>query len=111
MGGHLATLEDAEEIIWMKGYRFHHPELWDDAWVGGFKNDGKWFWKGDIADTSMIVPDWADGEPTNSGGREDCVALFGGKSDAAKYAKSHWFKFNDIACDTDLGYICEMSYK
>lgn len=110
MGGHLATLENEEEIIWMKGYRSHHPELRARAWVGGFEKDDKWLWKGEVADSPMITTDWAAGEPNNNGGilHQDCLQLFG---DQNWSAKSHWFKFDDLSCDIKQGFICEMINK
>ena len=75
MGGYLATLETAEEIIWMRGYRSFHKNLHGWAWVAGYKKDNKWYWKTPSGNKPMLVTDWGAGEP-NGADKENCVILF-----------------------------------
>lgn len=105
MNGHLAILESEDEIVWMKGYRIHHPTLRTESyWIGGYQKDGKWLWVGKIVDYPMLVFDWSDRNPDNAGnpegspGSQDCVS---------QYAAHVHFAWDDNSCDTILPFICE----
>ena len=39
---------------------------------------------------------WKSGQPNNEDGKQDCVAIYGGKA-----------KWNDVRCSRKLGFICE----
>ena len=104
MGGTLATLHNWNEIYWLRGYRASHSNLknWS-AWIGGYKKDGKWYWKGKIVDTPLTAADWVpQHEPNNSGGHEDCLQLYGLSS-----TREHDFRWNDLSCSNQLPFICE----
>ena len=110
MGGHLTTLDSHKEIMWMKGYRSHYPELRSRAWIGGYKKDGRWMWKGEVTDWPMLLPDWAKGEPNNHNGyglEESCVDLMGAEADKSPH--DIWYRFNDESCTLTINYICEKS--
>lgn len=77
-------------------------------WVGGHLKDGKWLWKGEVADSPMLVADWGPGQPDNSGGKQNCLRLLGTLGDARFEALKSWFRFDDIACaENKLYFICE----
>ena len=107
MGGGLATLQSKSDIVWMKGFRIHHPELRPGSfWIGGYQVDGKWLWKGDLTDTPMLVTDWSTNpyNPDNAGvpegdkSSQDCVRLY----DAALH-----FTWDDLYCTSEMNFICE----
>jgi hypothetical protein len=65
-------------------------------WLGLDDRDeeGVFRWiDGDIADFQF----WADGEPNDSGGDEDCAHFYDGE------------RWNDIYCDATMGVICELA--
>ena len=92
MGGHLAVLETDAEIVLMKGYRVHNPSLRKGMyWIGGYEKNGAWYWKGDVADSPILVTDWANGQPDDFSGEQDCLVLFG----ESVPTPAHWFRFDD----------------
>lgn len=110
MKGHLVTLDSMDEIIWMKGFRSHNPSLRKQRfWIGGYKKDGIWMWKGDLADSPMLVSDWAVGEPNMDGGKQECLQLFGEESSDGT-PDSHWYRFDDESCGIAREFICEKTY-
>ena len=68
-------------------------------WVGGADRaeEGVWRWVSSNTPISSAVQDWIPGEPNNSGGDEDCLAI--------NYAGPHW---NDRPCHIISRYICEV---
>ena len=97
----LATLETEEEIIWIKGYRSYHNQVQSFAWIGGYKVDDSWYWKGDKVDTPITTADWAPGHPDDVK-NNTCLGLF-------HETQSGAFEFGDNDCDFAAGYICEKS--
>lgn len=72
----------------------------DTLWLGGsdILREGDWEWvtsKKKIPDGSFT--DWLPGQPTNSGGREDCLHIF----------SSYQYKWNDAPCENKYSYVCE----
>ena len=61
-----------------------------------------WIWKEDIADSAVLVTDWAPGEPTAYGNNEKCLAMYGDNSDV-----NRWLKWYDHTCHTEYSFICE----
>ena len=109
MLSHLAILDSKDDIVWMKGYRIHHPVLRDESyWIGGYQKDGEWLWAGDIVDYPMLVFDWSDNNPDNarypegSPGSQDCVS---------QYPASAHFTWDDNSCTNKLRFICEKDLK
>lgn len=109
MGGHLATLDSLEEIIWIKGYRSHYVYLHKDMWIGGYKKDGKWLWKGDISDSAIVITDWAKYQPDNWQGNQNCLRLWGSEISESFHndPKNIWYRFDDAECDMSMPFICE----
>ncbi|XP_067936824.1 perlucin-like [Watersipora subatra] len=98
-GGILADLQDMQEIYWLMGYRAFYKNLKVTRhWVGGFKEDGVWKWKGKNENTTMTIKHWAPGEPNNLGGRENCLELRG---------SNQQYAWNDLQCKELLPFICE----
>ncbi|XP_062395702.1 mannose-binding protein C-like [Sardina pilchardus] len=58
------------------------------------KHEGHFF---DLHDRPLAFTKWGSGEPSNSGGNEDCIAI---------YLPGTWHDFN---CDTNHLIICEMT--
>ena len=115
MGGHLATFETLQEIIWVKGYRVHNKELHagpvhGTMWIGGREINNKWYWEKESYDDLIEVTDCTPGEPDNDGANgvpEDCIGLFG-QDPAIDFSK--WFHWNDAPCELLTGYNCEKNY-
>lgn len=104
MHSRLATLETDEEISWLYGYLYYTPGLRNTIWIGGRKTGAKWFWDdGDANNTEIAITDWAPGQPNNSGGNQNCLAIFvqfRGNPDEL-------LKWDDGTCSVALNYVCE----
>lgn len=97
-GYHLVIINDAEENKWLKdqAQAVNKNKSW---WIGLSEpnNDGKWFWvDGTPLSTSGIYANWAEGEPNNYLGAENCGMMYGNSG-----------KWNDSTCWYGLRYICE----
>lgn len=104
MGGGLAIVETEEEIVWLRGYRSYHAELRQSTfWIGGYRKDGKWWWKGDLTDFPMVVTDWAKGQPDSAA--QNCVSLF--PAITSGDAATVWFRFDNDECTDSWDFICE----
>ena len=70
-----------------------------DGWIGLYrKADNKFYWL-DGRPAKGHFQKWNDGEPSDSGGNEDCVNLYGGNFDG---------KWNDQVCSyTGNAAICQ----
>ena len=44
----------------------------EQAWIGGFKDEGTWKW---TDGSTWSYTNWGDGQPDNSGGRQDAVQM------------------------------------
>ena len=65
-------------------------------WVGAADsiNEREWIWM--TSKTPMAYKDWLPGQPTNSGGNENCMMI--------NYS-GHW---NDAPCKSPYNYVCEI---
>ena len=73
----------------------------DNAYIGGYKKDGKWFW----ADgTTFSYSNWYPGKPGPASSPEDKLEIFHGWGD------SYW---NDVSNNHPYnhGYLCQYSVK
>lgn len=109
-GGHLASLESAEEDQAVSEVVFTQVTS-SNVWLGGSRNDdlvwswesGGVFWRGgqDGAADADAFALWQPGEPNNTssqgGGPEACLALTAEGAD-----------WNDRRCDLALPYVCEL---
>ena len=98
----LANLETEEEIVWMHGYRSYHNEYQKYLWIGGHKENNKWYWVSGSDKVPMSIADWGNHQPDNARGKQDCVMLFGRKSSN----KDH-FRFDDNTCTSKFNFVCE----
>lgn len=97
-------LQDLKEIIWLRGYRSYHSNLHGSVWIGGYKRNNRWFWRGQLTDTPVTITDWATYAPDNGGdGNENCLELFGVYSQGDEGRNYRW---NDLSCNAKRGYIC-----
>ena len=65
------------------------------VWTGGndAASEGTWVWS--PSNTPLSYTNWANGEPNNSGGREDCLEF---RKDGT---------WNDERCDRGRKYVCQ----
>ena len=94
----------------LKFYRTGHGEgehsvtlakVANKTWIGlhrDLKDTSRWLW---VDGSYAIYTNWYDGEPNNSGGRENCVQLF----------RPPQWKWSDLNCNYRRSYICEISRK
>ncbi len=96
-GGYLATIHSAGENSFIRNTFQENPSR--SAWLGGFEpnNNGVWVWaNGEPWDYT----NWNPGEPSNTGGNENYLAISGGS-----YWQGRW---NDAAdCNPPVGLIIE----
>ena len=76
----------------MKGYRSYRRH--GDAWIGGFKMNGTWYWQTAVGNVPITVHDWLSGPPNRAD--ENCLRL-----------NSYYSRFDDDQCTDRFGYICE----
>uniref|UniRef100_A0A182SE75 C-type lectin domain-containing protein n=1 Tax=Anopheles maculatus TaxID=74869 RepID=A0A182SE75_9DIPT len=97
-GGHLASVESADENARVeaaiKAVVGDKASYW---WIGGmdYGAEGRFVWYplNKVVDYKNFVP----GEPNNSYGAEDCLAV-----DSTKQ-----YKWNDVGCNAQVeGYVC-----
>ena len=60
------------------------------------EEEGEWLWPDGL---KLTFQPWADGEPNDWGGGEDCAAL-------NWHGSGGW---NDVGCDAELGLVCELT--
>uniref|UniRef100_A0A3P8R4Y6 C-type lectin domain-containing protein n=1 Tax=Astatotilapia calliptera TaxID=8154 RepID=A0A3P8R4Y6_ASTCA len=67
----------------------------EEAWIGlnDKEQEGTWKW---VDGTPLSLTYWAEAQPDDSGGKEDCVHV--------RKDKKSW---NDLSCSTSLKWICE----
>ena len=92
LGGQLATISDAAENAAIVAIL---PGAGDGAWIGfnDRATEGDYIWA--IGDP-VTYTNWADWEPNDSGGNEDCAQIYG---------NGLW---NDAYCTNRYGYFCEL---
>jgi hypothetical protein len=92
-GGHLVTIaSEADQQFLLR--TFGSPAGMTRFWIGLVEpSEGRWLW----ADgTRVKLSLWEPGEPNNDGQRENCGEW--------KTGTARW---NDVDCETQLGYLCE----
>lgn len=75
-----------------------------DLWLGGYKKDGEWIWKGKVEDTPVTLFDWIPTGPNQNGKSGYCIESVGNRIAAI----SGW---NDTNCKNVNGFICERDMK
>ena len=67
-----------------------------EVWIGGndIEEEGVWKWV-DCTSWAQVVF-WAPGEPNATNGDEACLS----------YSASLGFKWNDLNCDREAGFLC-----
>lgn len=67
--GHLVTLNDAAEEIWIRNTLASNERLW----IGLTRNGGwSWHW---VNDEKFVYTNWHSNEPSNTSGHETCVEM------------------------------------
>ncbi|MFH2008712.1 MAG: FG-GAP-like repeat-containing protein [bacterium] len=87
-GGDLVVIESAEENDWLVAQGLDNP------WIGlsDLETEGTFLW---VDGQTLGYAPWNAGEPNDSGGLEDCAAV---------YADGLW---NDLPCDLERAFLCE----
>jgi hypothetical protein len=90
-GAGLVIIESAEENSFLEALGS------DTLWIGlsDQETEGSFRW---VDGNQPGFADWREGEPNDSGGAEDCAALWGTGADRG---------WNDFPCDLLHGYVCE----
>jgi hypothetical protein len=92
LGYGLVTVNDVQEEAFL--HRFDRGSVW---WLGvnDIQTEGRWVWRDG---TSSYLP-WAQGEPNNYGGDEDCAA--------ANYFPGVLSAWVDSPCSAKFHVVCE----
>ncbi|XP_077980176.1 C-type mannose receptor 2-like [Glandiceps talaboti] len=93
---HLVIINNAGEQSFIEGLLI---ELTHNVWIGlnDIQKEGKWKWEDGSKLSKKKYSNWHTGEPNNGGGNEDCAHININEN----------YEWNDIACTTKFGYICE----
>jgi hypothetical protein len=69
-------------------------------WLGGTDQmvEGSWLWSGNPKANFDLYTNWGDGEPSSLTVSEDCL----------EYPMQWGGKWNDVDCDGEHPFICEM---
>ena len=89
--GTLATITERRDHDRFPAFVRRRGSLW--IGLNDLEREGRYEWVG----RNSNYRNWANGEPNNWGGDEDCIML-------RREADSRW---NDQGCNAQLGYICE----
>ncbi|XP_027880295.1 CD209 antigen-like protein E [Xiphophorus couchianus] len=90
-GGDLVVISDDDE------QKFVVALTETSAWIGLRKEtEGSWKWVDGTALSSELKKFWGEEQPDNSGGKEDCVQIWGNSK-----------TWNDDKCDAKIKWICE----
>ncbi|XP_052272431.1 perlucin-like, partial [Dreissena polymorpha] len=93
-GAYLAEIDNRDEYIFIQ----HWVDIFARYfWVGAtdLGYEGDWIWANSKKHFSNAYTRWVTGEPNNSGGSENCLAL-----------STHW-GWNDGTCSKMFNFICE----
>lgn len=76
LGGHLATVRNADENEWLRANLGNFKGLDRRLWLGfnDFASEGSFVW---TSGENPGFTNWSGGEPNDFGGREDATELFG----------------------------------
>ncbi|XP_071181879.1 perlucin-like protein [Mytilus edulis] len=96
IGGNLVNIDDSSENSWLKSNT--NGVSGSAYWIGLFDLvEGEFRWTNDQEVVSY--KNFADGQPNNAGGKQDCVYLY--------YNTGEWY---DDPCKNNLNYICENDF-
>ena len=87
---------EAEQQALALELSFHYKVV---TWIGlhrDSKNKSQWLW---VDGSNAVYTNWAEEEPNNEGGREDCVGI------PSYLAPAKW---SDMACNISLSPVCEL---
>ncbi|XP_076070873.1 perlucin-like protein [Mytilus galloprovincialis] len=94
LGGYLVKVNDETENNWLKQQAIG---VNDHIWLGAADfTEGDWIWVVDFS--NVTYTDWRSGQPSNWGGKEDCMHL----------DKPFRYEWNDAPCSSHMSYICEI---
>ena len=93
MGGHLVTITSAEEEAVLEKY-MNFTSKTQDAWLGGYKENGRWHW---VTGEQFTYTNWFPGEPNDADGYEFYIET----------NHDGFGKWNDEDIEITNYYICE----
>ncbi|XP_030385654.1 C-type lectin 37Db-like [Scaptodrosophila lebanonensis] len=103
MGGHLASIESAEEMEALSKYLMAKGYTKNDwFWVAGNDLGNNREFKSIATGKHLPYFNWSDKQPDNKGGTEHCIHL---------WLRDDEFSMNDWACTQKAHAICEKPYK
>ncbi|XP_049436960.1 galactose-specific lectin nattectin-like [Epinephelus fuscoguttatus] len=94
LGGNLASIHRAEELMLLKELIYKRSGSYSRAWIGchdGVK-EGMWMW---TDGSKFDYQAWGPGEPNNNGRTEHCVEM--------NWREQYW---NDIPCNVGRPFVC-----
>uniref|UniRef100_A0A3P9NBL8 Galactose-specific lectin nattectin-like n=1 Tax=Poecilia reticulata TaxID=8081 RepID=A0A3P9NBL8_POERE len=93
--GHLASMSSTNEYNFIRHLVHKATGQHTQTWVGGHDSpeEGYWFWSDG---SKFVFNQWGPGEPSNSGGIEDCM-------DINIFGRDY---VNDNVCSLKLPFIC-----
>ncbi|XP_053378990.1 C-type lectin domain family 4 member K-like [Mercenaria mercenaria] len=101
LGAYLAEVEDSSENDFLTSLAktTYKNSSGYGAWLGGSDSskEGIWIWEN--SKTNITFDNWKTDEP-NGNRNENCLHM---------YRQVNW-KWNDIRCTKEMGYICERNY-
>lgn len=106
-GGYLATITNSEEQKFIEDLLSIHGKR-NNYWLGGYRESRDWKW---VTNEPFEYSNWMQGEPNNTGGKEDKLMMARVNPPSTSGRKGQW---NDsINADNNsggwgsYGYICE----
>lgn len=91
MGGHLATIEDAQQQSFVERIlRSRAEEYRAFYWIGGYREGNDWKW---VTGEHLTYNNWYPGEPNNLNGIEDRMHIY--SNACSESLRMQWNDFND----------------
>ncbi|XP_048239314.1 perlucin-like [Haliotis rufescens] len=99
-GSHLADITSKNEDDLIRSHLLRHGKG-TDFYIGAtdLRSEGIWTWEHPLRKVEGYT-NWQPGEPSNSAGKEHCMAMDLGIG----------YRWNDRPCKQELPFICEKSY-
>merc|ERR1739848_11170 len=110
--GWVAELDHPGINYWLKSKLLQITDVgkWEAFWLGASTNGrhsehqpGVWWWE--HRNETVTWFDWADGQPNNQNGDQDCLTLEEFHDPFWPMARDYFW--NDLSCQASAHYICE----
>ncbi|XP_062613584.1 C-type lectin lectoxin-Thr1-like [Saccostrea cucullata] len=100
-GGKLAEIETEDENTFIRNSIISARsanKITDGVWVGGTDQETEGVWKWASTNTNINFTFWAQGEPNDFRGNEDCL----------EFAEDKGWWWNDNNCEATMSFLCEI---